>query len=117
MATGSKVGQQKGKDWDVVVPRIGHVDMEEENLAKVIAACKTACGAEHKYYKDYAVQIKAELDKEIGPSWHIVVGKLHFIFITFCILGTHFGSFVGFEHKHIALFWLEEKGFLCYKHG
>ena len=60
----------------MIVPRFGHVDMDEENLAKVISACKSACGAEHKYYKDFAVQIKAELDREIGPSWHIVVGKL-----------------------------------------
>ena len=52
--------------------------MEEEMLQTVVTACKTACGAEHKYYKDYAMQIKAELDKELGPSWHIVVGKLHF---------------------------------------
>ena len=83
MATGSKVGQQKGKDWEVVVPRYGYCDMEEENLEKVVAACKSACGAELKYYKDYAMQIKAELDKEIGPSWHVVVGKLHFYLCAF----------------------------------
>jgi len=76
MATGSKVGQQKGKDWEVVVPRYGYCDMEESALEKVVAACKLACGAEHKYYKDYAMQIKGDLDKELGGSWHIVVGKL-----------------------------------------
>ena len=76
MAAGSKVGQQKGKDWDIVVPRYGYCDMEESVLEKVVAACKLACGAEHKYYKDYAQQIKGDLDKELTGSWHIIVGKL-----------------------------------------
>ena len=42
----------------------------------MVAACKLACGAEHKYYKDYAQQIKCDIDKDLGGSWHIIVGKL-----------------------------------------
>ena len=76
MATGSKVGQQKGKDWGEVVPRYGYCDMDEAVLEQVVAACKLACGAEHKYYKDYAQQIKGDIDKDLGGSWHIIVGKL-----------------------------------------
>ena len=95
--------------------------MEESVLEKVVATCKLACGAEHKYYKDYAMQIKGDLDKELTGSWHIVVGKLQkFYLLTaffFILLGTNFGSYVSYESKCIALFWLEEKGFLCYKHG
>ena len=105
MATGSKVVQgSKGTDWETVVPRFGHCDMLEEDLVKAVAICKIACGQDHKYYKDFAMAIKTEMDKELGPSWHVIVG-------------TQFGSFVSYETRRIALFWLEEKGFLLYKHG
>ena len=31
---------------------------------------------EFKYYKDMAIYVKTQLDKKIGGSWHIIVGKL-----------------------------------------
>ena len=51
--------------------------MTEEDLAKAVSVCKNACGQDHKYYKDFAMAIKADLDKELGASWHVIVGKLH----------------------------------------
>lgn len=59
---------------------------------------------ELKYFKDMAAYIKGQLDTKLGGAWHIVVG-------------THFGSFVSYEHRCITLFWLEQIGFLIYRHA
>ena len=46
----------------------------------MVAICKEACKMQHdgefKYYKDMAIYVKTQLDKKIGGSWHIIVGKL-----------------------------------------
>ena len=60
---------------------------------------------ELKYFKDMAKYIKESLEEKIeGSCWHVIVG-------------THFGSYVSYEHKSINLFWLEHIGFLLYRHG
>ena len=41
-------------------------------------ACKKHHDGELKYYKTMAIYVKEQLDKKLGPSWHICVGKLHF---------------------------------------
>ena len=82
MAT-NKIAQLKEKDFDEIVPRVGFCDMSEETQAEVVATCKEACKMQHdgefKYYKDMAIYVKQQLDKKLGGSWHIIVGKLHFI--------------------------------------
>ena len=43
--------------------------------------CKEAFKKQHdgefKYYKSMAKYIKEQVDKKIGPSYHVIVGKLH----------------------------------------
>ena len=60
MAT--KVGLAKEKDFDVIVPREGFVDMSEDVKAEVVAISKEACkmlhDGEFKYYKDMAYYVK-----------------------------------------------------------
>ena len=51
-----------------------------------------------------AFYVKKALEEKFEDSWHVIVG-------------THFGSFVSYEHKSMILFWLEHIGFMLYKHG
>ena len=84
MATG-KVGQQKEKDFDAIVPKFTYSDMEEENRKLVVNMCREAYkkqyDGEFKYFRDMAQCVKKQLDaeKEIGGAWHVVVGKLQMI--------------------------------------
>ena len=70
----------KEKDFDVIVPRDGFVDMGEDWKAEVVTIAKDSCkmlhDGEFKYYKDMAYYVKQQLDKKLGGAWHIVVGKL-----------------------------------------
>ena len=76
----SKIAQQKEKDFDDVVPRETFCQMSEEDQAIVVEAAREACKKHHdgefKYYKTMAIYIKEQLDKKLGGSWHICVGKL-----------------------------------------
>ena len=102
----SKIAQQKEKDFDDVVPREGFCDMSEEDQAMVVEAAREACKKHHdgefKYYKTMAIYIKEQLDKKLGGSWHICVGKLlskilQFLIMNFLqMLGTNFGSYVTY---------------------
>ena len=80
MANNAKIAQQKEKDFDDVVPRDGFCDMPEELQEQVVGAAREACKKHHdgelKYYKTMAIYVKEQLDKKLGGSWHIVVGKL-----------------------------------------
>ena len=83
----SKIAQQKEKDFDDVVPREGFCDMSEEDQETVVAAAREACKKHHdgefKYYKTMAIYIKEQLDKKLGGSWHIIVGKLQLLVPSF----------------------------------
>ena len=62
-------------------------------------ACKKHHDGELKYYKSIAIYVKEQLDKKLGGSYHICVGKLQ-LFIS----GVHFFyrfvlSFVLFRYK------------------
>ena len=60
---------------------------------------------ELKYFKDMAEFIKKSLEERVENScWHVIVG-------------THFGSYVSYEHKSMNLFSLEHINFLLYRHG
>ena len=79
----SKIAQQKEKDFDDVVPREGFSQMSEEDQEVCVAAAREACKKHHdgefKYYKTMAIYIKEQLDKKLGGSWHIIVGKLQLL--------------------------------------
>ena len=79
MAQQNKVPQQKEKDFDDVEPREGFCDMAEETQLVVVSTCREACKKHHdgefKYYKTMANYVKEQLDKKLGGSWHIIVGK------------------------------------------
>ena len=99
-----------------MVPRVGFCDMAEETQIEVVQICKEACkmqlDGDLKYYKDMAIYVKTQLDKKVGGSYHVIVGKLHFslnlhdLTLDEC-LGTNFGSFVTYESQCMYLFWLE----------
>ena len=76
----NKVPQQKEKDFDDVLPREGFCDMPEELQETVVNTAREACKKHHdgelKYYKSMAIYVKESLDKKLGGSWHICVGKL-----------------------------------------
>ena len=80
----SKIAQQKEKDFDDVNPRETFCDMPEEIQADVVATAREACKKHHdgelRYYKHMAIYVKEQLDKKLGGSWHICVGKLHFAY-------------------------------------
>ncbi len=52
----------KEKDFDVIVPRDGFVDMGEDWKAEVVTIAKDSCkmlhDGEFKYYKDMAYYVK-----------------------------------------------------------
>ena len=58
--------------------------MPEELQEVVIGTAREACKKHHdgelKYYKTMAIYVKEQLDKKLGGSWHLCVGKLHFKF-------------------------------------
>ena len=80
----NKVPQQKEKDFEDVEPREGFSDMEEEQKKEILTIARQACkkhnDGELKYYKTMAIYVKEELDKKLGSSWHVCIGKLHFAF-------------------------------------
>ena len=80
MANNAKISQVKEKDFDDVVPREGFCDMPEELQEVVVGAAREACKKHHdgelKYYKTMAIYVKEQLDKKLGGSYHICVGKL-----------------------------------------
>lgn len=75
----AKVGQQKEKDFDAIIPRFGFCDMTDEMQQEIVETCRETYKMQHdgefKYYKDMAMHIKKELDKKLQGSWHIIVGK------------------------------------------
>ena len=79
-----KITQQKEKDFDDVIPREGFCDMLEDTQTQVVNTCREACKKHHdgelKYYKTMSIYVKEQLDRKLGGSWHICVGKLHFQF-------------------------------------
>ena len=83
-AAQNKLQQGKEKDFDEIVPRDGFVDMSEDDQKIVVETCKEAYKKQHdgefKYYKQMAIYIKEQIDKKIKPSFHVIVGKLHFNF-------------------------------------
>ena len=83
-AAQKKLQQGKEKDFDEIVPRDGFVDMSEDDQKIVVETCKEAYKKQHdgefKYYKQMAIYIKEQIDKKIKPSFHVIVGKLHFNF-------------------------------------
>ena len=101
--------------------------MQEEMQETVINTAREACKKHHdgelKYYKTMAIYVKEQLDKKLGGSWHICVGKLHFSLFDHLSLtrvdgvGTNFGSYCTYQTQNIYLFWLEHIGFLIWKHG
>ena len=120
--------QGKEKDFDSIVPRFSYCDMQEDIRKQVVDVCRDAYKRQHdgefKYFKDLAMHVKKSLDNDLKDdmgqrtldgAWHVVVGKFAMWFIT--RIGTSYGSYVSYEHKCIAMFWLEHIGFLCYKHG
>ena len=119
----AKVHQGKEKDFESIVPRFDYCDMDEQLRKEVVDLCRDAYKRQHdgefKYFRDLAMHIKKALDqhKEVPGAWHIVVGKSTLSLLMLGLVGTSFGSFVTYEHKCIAMFWLEHIGFLCYKHG
>ena len=105
--------------------------MQEEMQNIVTNTAREACKKHHdgelKYYKTMAIYVKEQLDKKLGGSWHICVGKLHLCFSIYILLfsksdswlcsGTNFGSYCTYQTQNIYLFWLEHIGFLVWKHG
>jgi len=57
-----------------------------------------------KYFKEMAKMIKDELDKQLGGSWHVIVGR-------------NFGSYMSYEDQSAIMFWINHICFLIFKFG
>ena len=77
-------------------PTIKNVDMSEEMQQECVDIASTAL-EKYNIEKDIAAQIKKELDRRHGATWHVVVGK-------------NFGSYV----THGELFGPSSYLFLCF---
>ena len=51
-----------------------------------------------------AKMIKEELDKQLGGSWHVIVGR-------------NFGSYMSYEDQSAIMFWINHICFLIFKFG
>eukprot|EP00831_Metopus_contortus_P009243 TRINITY_DN13563_c0_g3_i2.p1 TRINITY_DN13563_c0_g3~~TRINITY_DN13563_c0_g3_i2.p1 ORF type:complete len:106 (-),score=31.13 TRINITY_DN13563_c0_g3_i2:191-508(-) len=73
----------------------------------VVNAASEAIGMsseeENRYHKDLARFVKEKLDKELGGTWHVIVG-------------THFGAQITNESHKMIFFRLEHLCFLIFKH-
>ncbi|KAL3315697.1 hypothetical protein Ciccas_005665 [Cichlidogyrus casuarinus] len=69
-------------------------------------AVDTAATALDKYEieKDIAGYIKETFDRELGPTWH-------------CVIGKNFGSFITHDKNHFIYFFIGAVGILLYKFG
>lgn len=72
---GSPAGEKR--DHKAVIK---NVDMSEEMQQECVDIASAAL-EKYNLEKDIAAQVKKELDKRHGPTWHVVVGR-------------HFGSYV-----------------------
>jgi dynein light chain LC8-type len=72
------------------------------NTAKLAFVAKSK--SDILYWQQAAELIKKELDSQIGPTWHVIVG-------------SSFGSFVSHEAKNIIFFQIGQMKCLVFKHG
>ena len=84
----TKIAQGREKDFDAIVPDFskGFCDMTDQVKNDILEICRESCKMQHdgelKYYKDMAMHIKKEVDKKLGGSWHIIVGKYELASLT-----------------------------------
>ena len=95
--------------------------MTDQVKNDILEICRESCKMQHdgelKYYKDMAMHIKKELDKKLGGSWHIIVGK--YLFSTkltlsrnklrfFCQLRTQMHDLILVGARRLPMFqaWL-----------
>eukprot|EP00467_Chlorarachnion_reptans_P003431 CAMPEP_0114511820 /NCGR_PEP_ID=MMETSP0109-20121206/14621_1 /TAXON_ID=29199 /ORGANISM="Chlorarachnion reptans, Strain CCCM449" /LENGTH=116 /DNA_ID=CAMNT_0001691413 /DNA_START=152 /DNA_END=502 /DNA_ORIENTATION=+ len=93
------------------VPRRQYVDMEEKKLAYAFDLAREGymqrTRGELENWQDVAKKIKVGFDEHFEGStkaWN-------------CIVGNHFGSFVSFNTKDVAYFFIAEMGVMLWKHG
>ncbi|ODV74660.1 dynein light chain CYBJADRAFT_166448 [Cyberlindnera jadinii NRRL Y-1542] len=84
-------------------PIIKAQDMPEDVQKQVLEIAAKAL-EENDLEKDVAGQIKKELDKTHGHTWHVIVGK-------------NFGSYVTHESGFFLYFYIGPYAFLIFKTG
>ncbi len=100
---------KKTSDPEVAPEAVIHYqDLSDSARDLALATAKLAFVAKSKsdilYWQQAAELIKKELDSQIGPTWHAIVG-------------TSFGSFVSHESKNIIFFQIGQMKCLVFKHG
>lgn len=107
-----------GSTIELKQPVVDFADMKTEIRDHCFQIAEEAFRAslkgEKKYFKNMAEMIKENQDEKFNGSWHVCVGKFHFILTK---LGKEFGSFVTYESHTIILFWINHIGFLIWKFG
>lgn len=87
---------------------IRHVDLLAADREVAVEAARAAYLARSKgelpHWTDVAQRIKTRMDDKAGGTWH-------------CITGTHFGSFVSYEVRSSAYFFVGQMGVLLFRHG
>jgi dynein light chain LC8-type len=93
---------------EVPSPVFEFTDVPQEKQLKIAQIAKQAYLARSKgemqHWYQLAEFLKKEADKQLGPTWH-------------CVVGTSFGSFVTFERSSVAYFSVAEMNVLLFKHG
>jgi len=60
--------------------------------------------ADFLYWQQCAELIKTDMEKALGPTWHVVVGE-------------HFGAYIAYEVKKCFYFSIGHMKVLVFKHG
>eukprot|EP00469_Lotharella_globosa_P004981 CAMPEP_0167802216 /NCGR_PEP_ID=MMETSP0111_2-20121227/18980_1 /TAXON_ID=91324 /ORGANISM="Lotharella globosa, Strain CCCM811" /LENGTH=115 /DNA_ID=CAMNT_0007698195 /DNA_START=97 /DNA_END=444 /DNA_ORIENTATION=+ len=102
---------QKEKDMkESPEPRIQFVTMDEKMLESAFETAREGYMQKQRgelaHWRDVARKIKEKFDVEFSKAkvWNCVVGK-------------DFGSFVSFNAKNVAYFYIAEMGVLLWKHA
>ncbi|PAV65639.1 hypothetical protein WR25_12732 [Diploscapter pachys] len=82
---------------------VKETDMEEQEQHTVLEVVKEAQRL-YNIDKDVAAFVKEELDKQLGATWHVIVGKC-------------FGSRVSYEMGHFLLLKCAKVNVMIFKCG
>jgi len=87
---------------------VHYCDLSEDVRSIALQQSRQAFQAKERsdylYWQQCAQQIKTELDKAVGPTWHVIVG-------------ASFGAFVAHEVGHCFYASIGQMKVLAYKHG
>ena len=77
-------------------------DISDELKQKIFEISLAAVNNNNQLEREMAQEIKRALDTQVGPTWHVVVGK-------------NFGSYVTHEKGYFVYFYIGQLALLVFK--